>query len=139
MGAIGMCLTGAFPLALMDLSHVIAAVLSQPALPLKQGTAAERAALGLDTAEIDRAVKRADAQFLALRFSADDLCRKERFDTLERLLGSRLETCVIPSGPGTPFPKEAHAVLSGWFHSARENPTREAFERVVAFLARALR
>ena len=134
IGAIGMCLTGAFPLALMDVPQMRAAVLSQPALPLRGNAERRHQALGLSADEIGRATGREDARFLAVRFSADALCRKERFETLERLLEERVETVVIPSGPGTEFPEDAHAVLTGWYHHERGNPTREAFEKVVAFL-----
>lgn len=134
MAAIGMCLTGAFPLALMDVPQMTAAVLSQPSLPLRGDPGKRHVALGLSRTEIERASKRDDARFLALRFSADDLCREERFATLKNQLGTRLETIVIPSGPGTLFPQEAHAVLTGWYHHDRESPTRQAFEAVVAFL-----
>jgi dienelactone hydrolase len=134
IGAIGMCLTGAFPLALMDVPQLRAAVLSQPALPLRGAAEKRHVALGLSRSEIERAEKREDARFLAVRFSADDLCREERFATLKGLLGDRLETIVIPSGPGTSFPREAHAVLTGWYDHRRESATRQAFEKIVTFL-----
>jgi dienelactone hydrolase len=134
MAAIGMCLTGALPLALMDVPQMRAAVLSQPALPLRGDPETRHVALGLSRTEIEHATKREEARFLAVRFSADDLCREERFAMLEGLFGERLETIVIPSGPGTVFPKEAHAVLTGWYHHERESPTRQAFEKMVAFL-----
>jgi dienelactone hydrolase len=138
MGAIGMCLTGAFPLALMDIPQMFAGVLSQPALPLRAGTPERLKALGLSSTEISRAVERKDAEFFALRFSADKLCQKERFETLETLFSARLETVVIPSGPGTQLPGDAHAVLTGWYDASPGSPTRQAFEKVVEFLMRML-
>jgi dienelactone hydrolase len=139
MAAIGMCLTGSFPLALMDVPQMVAGVLSQPALPLRDNTSEERAALGLSEAEIRRAVVREDGRFLALRFAADKLCRHERFETLQKLFAQRLETIVIPSGDGERFPTDAHAVLTGWYDSANDSPTRLAFEKVVEFLTATLR
>jgi dienelactone hydrolase len=138
MAAIGMCLTGAFPLALMDIPAVTAGVLSQPSLPLKTGTPEQRRGLGLSAAEVDRARNRRDAKFLALRFSKDKLCPPEKFETLAAALGDRLEPIVIPSGDGTQFPDDAHAVLSGWYRSTPGHPTRLAFERLVAFLKEVL-
>src|SRR5687767_8006549 len=45
MAAIGMCLTSAFPLALMDIPEMMAAVISQPAVPLRGNTDAKRRGL----------------------------------------------------------------------------------------------
>lgn len=134
MGAIGMCLTGSFPLALMDIPQMYAGVMSQPALPLGRKTLAEREGLGLTQAEIDRALAQAKARFLALRFSADRLCTADRFKRLEDLLKDRLDTEVIDSGPGTTLPDQAHAVLTGWYEGTADTPTRHAFEKVVALL-----
>ena len=90
IAAIGMCLTGAFPLALMDIPEVVAAVLSQPALPLRSRTDAQRRGLGLSAAEIARARDRSDGRFLALRFSRDKLCPPERFETLQAVPGDAI-------------------------------------------------
>jgi dienelactone hydrolase len=134
MGAIGMCLTGSFPLALMDIPQMYAGVMSQPALPLGRKTLAEREGLGLTQAEIDRAVGNTNGRFLALRFSADKLCTADRFKKLKGLLKERLDCEVIPSGQGTNLPDGAHAVLTGWYEGTTDTPTRKAFEKVAALL-----
>jgi dienelactone hydrolase len=135
MGAIGMCLTGSFPIALMDTAALVSVVLSQPALPLRANDDEKRRALGLSQEEMSRARDRQDGRALALRFSADELCPPQRFETIRGLFRERFEEpVVIPSGPGTAFPDDAHAVLTGWYRNTPASPTRMAFERVATFL-----
>jgi dienelactone hydrolase len=134
MGAIGMCLTGSFPLALMDIPQMYAGVMSQPALPLGRKTLAEREGLGLTQTQIDRALENTNARFLALRFSADKLCTADRFKRLKDLLKERLDTEVIDSGSGSTLPDQAHAVLTGWYEGTADTHTRRAFEKVAALL-----
>jgi dienelactone hydrolase len=134
MAAIGMCLTGAFPLALVSEQAMVAGILSQPALPLGHSTVEERRGLGLTNADVTIAQERRDARFLSLRFTSDALCPPERIARLKDVLGDRLTSIEIPSGGNHRYPADAHAVLSGWYGSEPNEHTRTAFEEVVRFL-----
>lgn len=136
VGALGMCFTGGFALPLMMEPSVLAPVLSQPSLPLGL-TASRRCALGLDTAELEnvKARTRQGACVLGLRFTADKMSPAERFSTLRRELGDAFEAVEIDSSPGNAhdIPQSAHCVLTNDYVDAPGHPTREAYQRVVAF------
>jgi dienelactone hydrolase len=115
VGAIGMCLTGGFALAMAVDPTVLAPVASQPGLPAPL-TAAKRAAVGLDPADLAQVKARTGRGLcvLGLRFSADRGCPAERFATLRRELGDAFEGIAVDSSPGNPhaIPTRAHAVLT---------------------------
>jgi dienelactone hydrolase len=141
VGAIGMCLTGNFALALMVDETIMAPVLSQPSLPFPI-TAARRAALHVSDAELQQVKRRAAAgcPVLGLRFTADPSCPRERFDTLRRELGAAFEAIEIDSGPGNPhgIPRSAHSVVTTHLVDADGHPTRAALERVLTFFGERL-
>ncbi len=142
VGAIGMCLTGNFALALMLDESVMAPVLSQPSLPLGV-TASHRAALHLSDADLDVVRRRASegCRVLGMRFTADPLCTCARFETLQRELGGGFEAIEIDSGRGNPhgIPRTAHSVLTLDLVDEAGHPTREALDRVLSFFAERLR
>lgn len=142
VGALGMCLTGNFALALMVDETVMAPVLSQPSLPLGV-SASHRAALHLSDAELEVVKKRTSdgCPVLGMRFTADPLCPGARFDTLRRELGSRFEAIEIDSGRGNPhgIPRTAHSVVTLDLVDEVGHPTREALDRVLSFFAERLR
>jgi dienelactone hydrolase len=142
VGAVGMCFTGGFALAMSVEPAVLAPVLSQPGLPAPI-SARHRAAVGLDPADF-AAVKertRDGLCLLGLRFSADRGCPGERFQTLRRELGDAFEGIEIDSSPGNPhgIRRGAHAVLTLDFVDEPGHPTRAALDRVMAFLAERLK
>lgn len=142
VGAIGMCLTGNFALALMVDPVVMAPVLSQPSLPLGLG-ARRRAGLHLSDRDLEsvRARTRAGCTVLGLRFSHDPLCPPERFAALRSALGDGFEGIVIDSGPGNRhgIRRRAHSVLTNDIVDRQGHPTRAALDRVLALLAERLR
>lgn len=142
VGAVGMCLTGGFALAMAVQPEVVAPVLSQPGLPAPI-TARKRAALGLDPADLDVIDSRVRQGLcvLGLRFSNDRGCPAERFETLRHKLGAAFEGIEIDSSPGNPFgiPTSAHAVLTVSLVDQAGHPTRAALDRVLAFLDERLR
>jgi dienelactone hydrolase len=137
VGAIGMCLTGGFALAMAVDPAVLAPVASQPGLPAPL-TAAKRAAVGLDPTDLAqvKARTRSGLCLLGLRFSADRGCPAERFATLGRELGAAFEAVEIDSSPGNPhaIPTRAHAVLTVDLVDEAGHPTRAALDRVLGFL-----
>jgi dienelactone hydrolase len=135
VGAVGMCFTGGFALAMMTEPAVVAPVLSQPSLPL-----GGKGAAALDCSAEELAVAKArmeveDLSLLALRFAGDKLVPGARFETLERALGSRVETHVLPDACARQGTGRApHSVLT--LHLDREDPdgeTMKVHQRVLAF------
>jgi dienelactone hydrolase len=137
VGAIGMCVTGGFALAMAVDPAVLAPVVSQPGLPAPL-TAAKRAAVGLDATDLAQVKARTHAGLcvLGLRFSADRGCPAERFQTLRRELGGAFEGIEVDSSPGNPhaIPTRAHAVLTVDLVDEPGHPTRAALDRVLGFL-----
>jgi dienelactone hydrolase len=138
VGAVGMCFTGNFALAMMTEPAVVAPVLSQPSLPMPFGSAARKAALGLSPAEISCAKTRMDAEGLtvmALRFHGDPFVPDARFDTLKREFGDRLEAVEIGAGDGLPDPRmAAHSVLTLHLNDGDPGgPTKRCEQRVIEF------
>ncbi len=136
VGAIGMCLTGNFALALMVEPVVIAPVLSQPSLPF--GITPERRR-GLHLSDEDLVVVKervaAGCPVLGLRFTADRLVPPQRFLQLREELGKGFEAIEIDSYPENPFgiPSTAHSVVAQDLIDVEGHPTRKALDRVLAF------
>jgi len=134
VGAVGMCLTGNFAIALMVDASVMAPVLSQPSLPFGISRA-HRAALHVSDEALAVAKQRAAAgcTVLALRFTADPLCPAARFATLAREFGPHFEAIEIDSSPGNPhgIKRTAHSVLTTDLVDADGHPTRAALDRVL--------
>jgi dienelactone hydrolase len=137
VGAIGMCLTGNFALAMAMDDVVMAPVLSQPSLPFPIGSERRRG-LHLSDAGLanlkDRAKK--GLRVLGLRFTNDLSCPKERFDRLRDEIGHAFEAIEIDSAPGNPYgiPRSAHSVVTKDLVDQDGHPTREALDRVISFL-----
>ncbi|MDJ0787209.1 MAG: dienelactone hydrolase family protein [Myxococcota bacterium] len=142
VGAIGMCLTGNFALALMMEPALMAPVLSQPSLPFPIG-GERRAALHVSREELENAKRRCaeGVKVLGLRFTADPMVPKERFDTLRRELGSGFEGIEIDSGPGNAhgIPRTAHSVVTNDLVDEDGHPTRKALEAVLSLFQERLR
>jgi dienelactone hydrolase len=136
VGAVGMCFTGGFALAMMVDDDVVAPVLSQPSLPFPVG-AQRRHDLGISDADL--AVVKARAAegqcVLGLRFTGDSFVPAARFQRLRDELGDRFLAVEIDSSPGNPhgIPKNAHSVLTEHLVDEPGHPTREALDRVLAF------
>ncbi len=118
VGALGMCFTGGFALAMMVDDSVAAPVLAQPSLPFPVGKA-RAADLNLSPADLTRVKERAagGCQVLGLRYTGD-LAVGTRFETLTRELGDaflRVE-----------FPGRKHSTLTA-------HRQQEGVDRVLAF------
>lgn len=133
VGAIGMCFTGGFALAMMVDDAVVAPVLSQPSIPLPF-TRSQRRDLGISDEDL-AAIERRDTCVMGLRFTHDRLVPAERFARLREELGERFIAIEIDSSPGNPhgIGPRAHSVLAFDFVDRPEHPTRIALDRVLAF------
>ena len=142
VGAIGMCFTGGFALAMAVDPSVLAPVMSQPSLPLPLGGKRKRG-IGLDPADVT-AVKERTASglcLLGLRFTGDMACPPERFQTLRDTFGDAFEGIEIDSSKGNPhgIKPRAHSVLTVDLVDEPGHPTRAALDRVKEFLDAQLR
>jgi dienelactone hydrolase len=142
VGAIGMCLTGNFALALAMDDCLMAPVLSQPSLPLPLG-AERRKALHVTPEQLAHLKRRASAGnlcVLGLRFSSDPLCPADRFETLRRELGKSFEGIEVDSKYANPDGnKPPHSVVTTDLIDEEGQPTRAALDRVLAFFAERLK
>ena len=127
VGAIGMCFSGGFALAMMVDDVMVAPVLSQPSMPFPVGGAARAADLNLSPDDRLAVARRAaeGCQVLGLRFTGDKLVGT-RFDSLRELLGDAFLAVELPSSS----PRD-HSVLT----EQRDEPS---VQRVLAFLGEKL-
>jgi dienelactone hydrolase len=136
VGAVGMCLTGGFALAMMVDERLLAPVLSQPSLPFAMFPGRGRD-LGVDDATLARVKERAahGACVLGLRFTHDRLVPAERFARLAEELGDAFLAVEIDSAPNNAhgIPRTAHSVLVYDLVDEPGHPTREALDRVLGF------
>jgi dienelactone hydrolase len=138
VGAVGMCFTGGFALAMSTEPEMLAPVLSQPSLPIAVRRS-RRSDLGLSDGDLLTVTERAhdgDLCVLGLRFSHDPLVPAERFAALRRELGDAFIGVEIDSSPGNPWGhrRAAHSVLTEDLIDEPGQPTRAALEQVLDFL-----
>ncbi len=141
VGAVGMCFTGGFSLAMMTEPAVVAPVASQPSLPLNLSLFSRekrKHAVDLSNAEaamIRKRLEDEDLSAIALRFCGDSLVPAERFETLRRLFGDRLVTIEIPDEAAAPSEMSPHSVLTTHLDTSDESgETWQALQRVISFL-----
>jgi dienelactone hydrolase len=126
VGAVGMCATGGFALAMAVDDELLAPVLSQPSFPMAVG--ARGADLGLSDTDLGRVKERVRDDGLCvmgLRFTGDPMVPRRRFEALERELGDGFIGIEIPG--------KGHSVLTEHLVDEPGHPTRVALDRVIAF------
>jgi dienelactone hydrolase len=142
VGAVGMCFSGNFALAMMLEPSVKAPVLSQPSLPFCIDKA-HSAALHVSPEEL-RCVKErcaAGDKVLGLRFKGDPMAPAARFETLRREIGDAFEAIELDDAcayQGAVM-KVPHSVLTEHLIDESGQPTRRAADRVLEFFAERLR
>jgi len=140
VGAIGMCFTGGFALAMAVDDDLLAPVLSQPSLPVPVGGARKRS-LGLSDADLARVADRTELCVLAMRFTNDRAVPAERFAHLREVFGDRLIAIEIENRPGQnphDIPKMAHSVVTEHLVDEPGHPTQDALHRVLDFFKQRL-
>jgi dienelactone hydrolase len=136
IGAVGMCLTGGFALAMMVEPSMLVPVLSQPSLPfaLVPGRAPELGISDADLEVVKRRCEDEDLCVMGLRFTNDRMVPKARFDRLRREFGDRfvaIELDPKDANPNPPIPAPPHSVLTGHLIDEPGQPTYEAREQVM--------
>ena len=141
VGAVGMCFTGGFALAMATDDRMLAPVLSQPSLPLAVLPGRARA---IDVSESDLALVQARCarglEVMGLRFRGDRLVPEARFAHLRELLGDAFIGVELPdesANPDSMLP-QPHSVLTEDLIDEPGQPTREAYDRVIDFFTEKL-
>jgi dienelactone hydrolase len=154
VGAIGMCLTGAFAIPLIIDPQVVAAVAAQPSVPLSAlftmfGVKRSARMRELNVSDGDIAAARARltsgaAQILAVRNRADRICPPEKLARMQHEFPVGLEVREygepdarnsLGERPHATFTKEYRVAAN----PTDEHPSRRAFADLVAFFERYLR
>ncbi|WP_436496349.1 dienelactone hydrolase family protein [Actinokineospora sp. HUAS TT18] len=134
VGAVGMCFTGGFALAMAVDDRLIAPVLSQPSLPL---ALTRKQASTIDISPEDLAVVKQRCahglQVLGLRFKGDKFVPGARFDFLRRELGPAFVAVELDNEHANPdglLPP--HSVLTEHLIDGDGEPTRQALDQVLS-------
>ncbi len=137
VGAVGMCFTGGFALAMMTEPSVVAPVLSQPSLSLRDARAG-----GIDVSEKEIACARArfeseDLSLLGLRYKSDAFVPDARFERYRREFGERFEAIELDDSDARQGTGLApHSVLT--IHLPEDGPGKAAETRTIAFFRQRL-
>ncbi len=145
VGAIGMCFTGNFALTMMLEPSMLAPVLAQPSLPLKDPAGLEIATE--DLAAVRERLDRDDLTVLAYRFAGDKICRAERFAAYAAALGDRFVARELPDSAANTdvspffakFVNYPHSVVTQHLIDAAGQPTIAARDEILAFFAQRLK
>ncbi|MGH9271507.1 MAG: dienelactone hydrolase family protein [Ilumatobacteraceae bacterium] len=137
VGAIGMCFTGGFALAMATHPSLLVPVLSQPSLPFAV-TRAQRRSIDCAPSELDVVAERGAVeglQVLGLRFRGDRLVPAERFELLRRRLGEAFVAVELPDESANPQgAMKPHSVLTEHLIDEPGEPTTAALEQVLDLL-----
>ena len=128
VGVIGMCLTGNFAISLMGDDSVLAAVSSQPSMPLLKPTQ-----LHMSDEDITTIRQRIDntAPIHAYRFAEDPMCTAEKYHAIENAFNDPDAARVITHT----LPGKGHSVLTLDFVNESGHPTREALNDILAYFS----
>lgn len=154
VGAIGMCLTGAFAIPLIIEPAVIAAVAAQPSVPLDWrhlvlGSDPGLATRTLNVADADIAAARArledgSAHLYACRFRADRMCPGSKMERLQEAfpIGLECQEYATPEWRNA-LGKRPHATYTKEYRIGPRDdpshPSQVAWRGLLAFLDRHLR
>lgn len=134
VGAVGMCFTGGYALAMMTEPSVVAPVLSQPSNPIFGKQKARK--IDASPAEIKCAKDRfekEDLSMIGLRFKGDAVVPDGRFEMLKETFGPRFEAYEFDRKDANPATGRAHSVLTLELVDEPGSPTKRAEERVIQF------
>jgi dienelactone hydrolase len=134
VGAVGMCFTGGFALAMATDERLLAPVLSQPSLPFGL-TAKHKRSIDISPEDLGVVKQRCAAeglQVLGLRFKSDRFVPAERFDFLREQLGDAFVAVELEDDAANPDAQMApHSVLTHHLIDEPGQPTRAALDQVL--------
>lgn len=140
VGAVGMCLTGGFALAMAVDERVLAPVLCQPSLPLAIGSARKRT-IDISPSELEVVKDRCarGLTVLGMRFKCDPLVPGERFAFLREQLGDAFVAIELEAADANPdAATKPHSVVTEHLVDEPGSPTRAALDRVIELFERRL-
>lgn len=128
VGVIGMCLTGNFAISLMADNSVLAAVSSQPSMPLMKA-----AKLHMSEQEIYQVRRRIDATapIHAYRFEGDPVCNATKYRAIDQAFNDDGITRVVTHT----LPGKGHSVLTLDFVDQQGHPTRAALDEILQYFS----
>jgi dienelactone hydrolase len=133
VGAVGMCFTGGYALAMATDDVLLAPVLSQPSMPIGL-TAGQRGSIDISAHDL-AVVKQRCARgltVLGLRFTGDRLVPQERFGFLREQLGDAFVAVELDDADANPAATmPPHSVLTEHLIDEPGQPTRAALDQVL--------
>jgi len=134
VGAVGMCFTGGFALAMAVDDRMLAPVLSQPSMPAAI-TKGHRRSIDISPADMavvkDRCANQG-LQVLGLRFKSDRLVPAERFQHLRDELGDAFVAVELEDSDANPeAAMKPHSVLTEHLIDEPGTATRAAVDQVI--------
>ncbi|TFI42591.1 dienelactone hydrolase [Rhodococcus sp. 1R11] len=141
VGAIGMCFTGGFALAMAADDRLIAPVLSQPSLPFAASKSRARSIdiTAQDLATVKGRCAAGELTVLGMRFQGDTMCPPARFEFLREQLGDAFVSVELPDSAFNPDAfGPPHSVVTEGLVDEPGQPTREALDTVLNLFRRKL-
>lgn len=135
VGAVGMCVTGGFALAMAVDDRMLAPVLSQPSLPVAI-TPGRCRTVDISPGDLDIVKARCanGLQVLGARFDGDRMAPPGRFRFLSEQLGDAFIGVELPDSSANPDGRGApHSVLTDHLIDEPGQPTRDVLDQVLAF------
>jgi dienelactone hydrolase len=141
VGAVGMCFTGGFALAMATDERLLAPVLSQPSMPMAI-TAKQKRSIDIspdDLAKVKHRCAVEGLQVLGLRFRSDRFVPEERFQFLRDQLGDAFVAVELDDDAANPeAAMKPHSVLTEHLIDEPGQPTRQALDQVLDLFRRKL-
>jgi len=125
IGVIGMCLSGNFALSLMADDAVLAAVASQPSLPVFAPGALHLSPEGIT---VIRDALDAKGAAMAFRFAGDKMCSKAKFQALETAFNGDKNRVELVELPG-----KDHSVLTMHYVDMKDSATDNALQQIIGY------
>lgn len=144
VGAIGMCFTGGFALAMATHPSLLAPVLSQPSLPFAPPWKKQNAHnIDISPKDLEVVKGRCAAEgltVLGMRFEGDSFVPAERFDFLREQLGDAFVAIELEDEHANPNAamKNPHSVVTEHLIDEEGTPTRAALDAVLDLFRRRL-
>ncbi|CAN5493322.1 dienelactone hydrolase family protein [soil metagenome] len=134
VGAVGMCFTGGYALAMAADDRLLAPVLSQPSMPMAI-TKKQKHGIDIspgDLAKVKDRCANAGLEVLALRFKSDRLVPAERFAFLRQELGDAFTGVELEDADANPdAAMDPHSVLTEHLIDEPGSATRAALDQVL--------
>lgn len=134
VGAIGMCFTGGYALAMATDDRLLAPVLSQPAMPIAIGRGRRSIDISKgDLAKVKQRCANDGLTVLGMRFKGDKLVPSGRFQYLRDELGDAFIAIELEDSAANPDAtmKMPHSVVTEHLIDEPGQPTRAALDQVL--------